>query len=137
VKSAQWASSATPDQLTEARAIRLLETTDPTADFPVETTVEWNPPAATKTGSIRVVAKLDAVRAFLPFNGRGQFRVTLGVQVPNRAYAVNSVLPDYDLKEGTFRFRAPITVPADATAVVLVIEELNSGLWGSSRISVQ
>jgi len=135
VKSARWTASATPDQMAEARAIRLLEE-NASGDFPVDVTAEWSAPGATKSGAVRVVAKLDSVAAFLPANHRGQFRITMAVQTANRAYAVNSILPDQTLTDASFRFRAPINVPADATAVVLVIEELSTGFWGSARLAM-
>jgi len=136
VRSTQWISSATLDEIAQARAIRLLDESA-SGDFPVEVTAEWNTPGATKSGTVRVIAKLDSIAAFLPANHRGQFRITMGVKTANKAYAVNSILPDQILTDASFRFRAPINVPADATAVLLVIEELGTGSWGIAHIPLQ
>jgi VWFA-related protein len=136
VRTAQWVSSATPDDLAQLRAIKLLDATNFTGDFPVNVMVEWNAPGANKTGTMRVVGRLDAVRAFLPASGRGAFRVTMAVQVPNKAFAVNTLLPDSDFSSGFFQFGAPISIPADATGMSLVIEEMSSGLSGTARVTV-
>jgi hypothetical protein len=137
VRSVQWSSSATPDQIAQTRAIGLIEVPSATGDFPVEATVEWNPPGAKKSGIMRVSAPLASIRSFLPTTGKANFRITMAIHVPpNNAFAVNSAIPNYDFADGTFHFRAPIDVPASASAIVLVIEEMSSGLWGSARIEV-
>jgi VWFA-related protein len=138
VRSTQWASSATPEQMAETRATNLLQMDPGVSDFPLDAKVEWNPVAATRSGVMTVVAQLDSVRSLFPTGGRGNFRVTMAVQVPpNKAFTVKSVLPNYDVNQPTFHFRAPITIPADASAIALVIEETGSGLAGTARVTIQ
>ncbi|MCY0726022.1 hypothetical protein OVW19_30225, partial [Klebsiella pneumoniae] len=76
------------------------------------------------------------IRQLVPAGAKGHFRITLAVQIGKRVVVVNRAVSDYDLSEGVFRFRTPLDLPADATAVVLVIEETTTGVWGSTRIDI-
>jgi hypothetical protein len=137
VRSARFAASASPDSIAETRAIGLLKSANYQGDLPTEGSVEWAAAAGPKkSGTLRAVTKVDLVKSLLPAGAKGQFRITLAVQLGKEAVVVNRAVPDYDMSEGVFRFRTPLDLPPTATAVVLVIEETVTGIWGSTRVDI-
>jgi hypothetical protein len=137
VHAAKFAASTTPEELASARALGLLKNATYGGDLATEGAVDWAAPSGPKkSGTLRAVTKVDLVKQILPPGAKGQFRITLAVQLGKEAVVVNRAVPDYDLGEGVFRFRTPLDLPANATAVVLVIEETTTGAWGSTRVDV-
>ncbi|HEV7243151.1 MAG TPA: hypothetical protein VGQ36_28250 [Thermoanaerobaculia bacterium] len=131
VRSARWASSATPDEMAEQRALGQLQEGAFTGDLPVEATVEWTSNTARRQGTLRVVSKI-------PDLTKGDFRFTLAVLVPpSESFVVNRNLAGYQLANGEFRLRTPLDLPPATSVVVVSIEEMSTGAWGSSRIKVQ
>ena len=131
VRSARWAASATPDEMAEQRALgQLLEGATFTGDLSVEAAVDWTTNTARRQGTLRVVSKI-------PDLTKGDFRFTLAVLVPpNESFVVNRHLAGYQLPNGEFRLRTPLDLPPATTVVVVSIEEMSTGLWGSSRMNV-
>jgi VWFA-related protein len=133
VRSARWASSATPDEMAEQRALAQLHDGAFIGDLQVEATVEWTPNSARRQGTLRVVSKLpDFIKGT-----KGDFRFTLAVLVPpNESFVVNRQLAGYQLTNGEFRLRTPLDLPPATSVVVISIEEMSTGMWGSARIKV-
>jgi len=131
VRTARWAASATPDEMSEQRALGQLQEGGFTGDLPVEATVDWSANTARKQGTLRVVSKIPGLT-------QGDFRFTLAIQVPpNQAFVTNNHLAGFKLADGVFRFRTPLDLPPATSVVVITIEEMSTGMWGSSRIKVQ
>ncbi len=138
VRAARWASSSTPEEIAETRALRLLRETTFGGDLPVQSSVEWAAMAERRNGTLRATASLELLANVVPPGARGEFRFTLAVlMLPNRVTVVNRLVTDYDLSGGTFRIRTPIDVPAEVSRMVVVIEETATGLWGSSRLDIR
>jgi hypothetical protein len=133
VRSARWASSATPDEMAEQRALgQLQEGATFTGDLPVEATVDWTANPSRKQGTLSVVSKPPGVDL-----KQGDFRFTLAVLVPpGEAFVTNKPLNAYQLSNGEFRLRTPLDLPLATSVVVIAIEDLANGMWGSSRIKV-
>ena len=132
VRSARWASSSTPDEMSEQRALAQLHDGGFTGDLPVEATVEWTSSAPRRQGTLRVVSKIPGLTA-----PQADFRFTLAVLVPpNQAFVTNKPLPAFQVSSGEFRLRMPLDLPPATSVVVISIEELSSGMWGSSRITI-
>jgi hypothetical protein len=137
VRAAHFAASATPDSMSETRAVGLLKTASYTGDLSTEGAIDWTTTTAPKkSGTLRALTDVALVRQLLPAGAKGQFRITLAVQIDKRVVVVNRAVSDYDLSEGVFRFSTPLDLPSNATAVVLVIEETTTGVWGSTRIEI-
>lgn len=137
VRAIRWASSSTPDEIAETRALGLLGAYSYAGDLPVESSVQWESGNGRRRGTLRATTKLDLVSKFLPAAARGEFRFTLAVQVPpNRAFVVNRVISNYDLSPGLFQVRSPIDLPRGASLMVVVVEETATGLWGSARVEL-
>ncbi len=137
VRTAHYATSATPESMAETRAVGLLKTATYTGDLSMESTVEWTATTGPKkSGTLRALTNVDLVKRLLPPGAKGQFRITLAVQLGKEAIVVNRAVSDYDLTEGVFRFRTPLDLPAKATALILVIEETTTGVWGSTRVTL-
>jgi hypothetical protein len=130
VRSAHWAASATPEEMSEQRALAQLLDSTFTGDLSVQSTVEWSANTARRQGTLNVVSKI-------PDLTKGDFRFTLAVLVPpNESFVVNKHLAGYQLPNGEFRLRTPLDLPAATSVVVVAIEELSTGMWGSSRMPV-
>jgi hypothetical protein len=131
VRSARWASSATPDEMAEQRALGQLQEGAFAGDLPVEATVEWTSNTARRQGTLRVLSKIPDLK-------QGDFRFTLAVLVPpSESFVVNRNLAGYQLANGEFRLKTPLDLPPATSVVVVSIEEMSTGAWGSSRIKVQ
>jgi VWFA-related protein len=131
VRAARWAAAATPDEMSEQRALGQLHEPGFTGDLSLDTTVEWSANTERKQGMLRVAAKV-------PGFTRGDFRFTLAVLVPpSQAFVTNRHLEGYQLSDGEFRLRTPLDLPAGTSVVVISIEEMSTGMWGSSRIKVE
>jgi hypothetical protein len=134
VRAARFAASSTPAEMADRRAVNLLRAAAFQGDLNVDGVVDWEASGGpTKRGTLRAVADVALVRRLLDAGAKGQFRITLAVQVGNEAVVVNRSAADYDVSQGVFRFRTPLELPGNATAVVMVIEETTTGLWGSTR----
>jgi VWFA-related protein len=130
VRAARWAASSTPDEMSEQRALAQLLEGSFTGDLPVEATVDWTTNTARRQGTLRVVSKI-------PDLTKGDFRFTLAVLVPpNESFVVNKHLAGYQLPNGEFRLRTPLDLPPATSVVVVSIEEMSTGMWGSSRMTV-
>jgi len=133
VRSARWASSATPDEMAEQRALAQLHEGAFIGDLQVEAIVEWTANTARRQGTLRVVSKMPDIMK----STKGDFRFTLAVLVPpNESFVVNRHLAGYQLPNGEFRLRTPLDLPPATSVVVISIEEMSTGMWGSSRIKV-
>jgi len=134
VRAARWSASATPDEMAEQRALaQLPEGSTFIGDLPVEATVEWSANTARKQGKMRVTSKIPGGLT------KGDFRFTLAVLVPPKeAFVTTRPLTGYRLSsDGTFDLQTPIDLPPATSVVVISIEEISTGMWGSSRIKVQ
>ncbi len=137
VRTARFAMSVTPDVYAQTRAIGLLKSATYQGDLRAESAVEWATTTGDKkSGTLRAAANVDLVKRLLPSGAKGQFRVTVAVQIGKEAIVVNRDIPDYDLSEGVFRLRTPLDLPSHATAVVVVVEEKTTGVWGSTKLDI-
>lgn len=137
VRTARFAMSSTPDAIAETRAVGLLKSATYQGDLMTEGAMEWTTTAGpNKSGMLRALTQVELVKRLLPAGAKGQFRITLAIQMGKEAVIVNRAVPDYDMKDGVFRFRTPLDLPVTASKVVLVIEETTTGAWGSARIDV-
>jgi hypothetical protein len=131
VRATRWAASSTPDEMAEQRALAQLHGGTFTGDLPVQATVEWTANPERRQGSLHVVAK--------PAGGlaKGDFRFTLAILVPpEQAFVTNKPLPGFRLNGGVFDLRTPLDLPAKTSVVVIAIEDVATGMWGSSRIEI-
>jgi hypothetical protein len=133
VRTARFATSATPDDVARTRAVELLKAASYTGDLPAEATIEWDE-GARKIGLLRAVTNVDLVKQLLPAGAKAHFRITLAVQVGKNAVIVNRAVTDYDITGAVFRFRTPLELPRNASDVVIVVEETTTGAWGSARV---
>ena len=75
------------------------------------------------------------VKQLLPPGAKGDFRFTLAIRVPDKwNFVTNHIISGYKLDEGVFRVKTPVDFPEGTSAVAVVIEEINTSLWGSAKI---
>ena len=87
----------------------------------------------TKSGTLRAAARVDLIKRLMPAGAKGNFRLTMAVQVGKDVIVINRDIPDVDMARGAVRFRTPVEVPQNATTLMVVIEETTTGVWGSAR----
>ena len=133
VRATRWATSSTPDEMAEQRALAQLQEGGFTGDLAVDAKVEWSAAnTARKQGSLHVVSKVPGLTA------KGDFRFTLAILVPpGQAFVTSRPLTGFRLNDGVFDMRTPLDLPPTTSVVVISIEEVSTGMWGSSRIQVQ
>ncbi len=137
VRAARFATSATAEDMAQTRALGLLKPSSYLGDLKTEGSIEWGPASAgQKNGTLRAVTDVDLIRRLLPPGAKAQFRITMAVQVGRDSIVVNRSVSDYVLAGKPFRFRTPIDVPSNASMIVLVIEEITTGVWGSTRLQI-
>ena len=137
VRSSRWAASATPVEMAEQRALGLLKGSAYTGDLPVDAKIEWISKPGRKAGNLTLAARGDAVKAALPAGSRADYRLTLAIQVPpNQAFVTTKELPPQDLANPLFTLRTPLDFPGGTSVVVLTLEDVATGMWGSARVEV-
>lgn len=138
VRSMQWAASSAPDEMAEARALGLLKADIPGGDLEVTSSVVWHAATTRRMGTLYGAANLAPIARVLPQGATTAFRVTLAVKVsPTSAFVVNRLVTEFDRAAPAFTFRAPADVPLDASLIVVTIEEINTGMWGSARVEIK
>lgn len=138
IRTARWAAASTPEEMAQARAVGLLREASGRGDLRVESSVVWDDDGPSRRrGTLYVVGVVDPVGRALPSNSVPSYRVTMAVEIPPRnTFVVTREVMDQYLSKGTFKYRAPVEVPANASQVVVTVEEMLTGLWGSSRFSL-
>lgn len=138
VRSAAWTSSSTPQEMAEARAAGLLRDTSTKGDLAVESAITWEGVAGGKRkGMLFVTAPLDTIRKALPPGAPLAFRVTLAVDLsPRSPFVLSRMVTDHDQKAPTFRYRSPIDLPTNVKQMIVMVEEVGTGSWGSAKIQV-
>jgi hypothetical protein len=137
VRAGQWATSTTPEQMSEARAISLLPG-GPNGDLTIDASTRWDAAIADRRkGSLHVATKIDPALALLSGQSRPLVRVTFAVQVEGKGtHVVNRLVTDYGGFSGPFKYSAPFEIPNDAAVIVVVVEEINTGIWGYARLNL-
>ena len=88
----------------------MLAANPPAGELVVASSATWAPKAEKRKGAIEAKADLDLVRS--------------------------RIIQNYDLTSGVFHLKTPMDVPAETSLIVLTIEEMKTGLWGSTRFVI-
>jgi hypothetical protein len=135
VRSAQWASSSTPDEMAEVRALNLLNDGGFAGELPVRASIAWSAASGRKKGMLEASADMTETRKLLPPGARGDFRFTLAIRVPEKGnFVTNHLISGYKMDDGSFRVKTPVDFPDGTSAVVVVVEEINTSMWGSATV---
>jgi hypothetical protein len=80
---------------------------------------------------------IDSAIAVLPSQARPLVRVTFAIQSENKgAVLVNRLITDYGSSTGPFKYSVPLAIPNDPAVIIVVVEEINTGIWGYARLTV-
>jgi hypothetical protein len=141
VSSMRWATSTTPEQMSEARALALLGggSGGPGGNLAVDIATDWDESVVgRRKGKLRLTSNIDSAIAVLPGQSRVLVRVTFAIQVEKKsAFLLNRLVTDYGAASGPFKYSAPLEIPDDAGMIVVVVEEINTGIWGYARLSLK
>ncbi|MGZ8867337.1 MAG: hypothetical protein ACXW2P_03260, partial [Thermoanaerobaculia bacterium] len=89
-----------------------------------------------RKGILEASADMTEAKKLLPPGARGDFRFTLAIRVPDKGnFVTNHLLTGYKMDDGSFRVKTPVDFPEGTSAVVVVVEEINTSMWGSARIN--
>jgi hypothetical protein len=138
VRAGQWAVSTTPEQISEARALGLLGG-GPGGDLAVDVSADWDESVVgLRKGMLHLATKIDSAIAVLPSQSRPLVRVTFAIQIEKKgAHLLNRLITDYGDSTGPFKYGVPLELPHDASMIVVVIEEINTGIWGYARLPLK
>ena len=91
-----------------------------------------------RSGELRVRVDFTSLKDVLVLLGKARMRVTVAVEVTGAEPFVSHQEAEADpSQEGTgWSYRVPLTWPPEAKQVVVVVEELATGAWGTSRMSL-
>jgi len=141
VRAMLWATSTTPGQMSEARALALLSggSGGPGGDLVVNLSTDWDESVAgRRKGKLLLTTNIDSAIAVLPGQSRVLVRVTFAIQVERKsAFLLNRLVTDYGAASGPFKYSAPLEIPDDAGMIVVVVEEINTGIWGYARLPLK
>lgn len=137
VRAGQWATSTTPEQMSEARAIGLLPG-GPGGDLAVDVSTDWDRAVVDRRkGTLHLKTSIDSAVAVLPSQSRPLVRITFAIQSENKgAVLVNRLVTDYGGSTGPFKYSVPLAIPNDPAVIVVVVEEINTGIWGYARVAL-
>jgi hypothetical protein len=138
VRAMQWASSSTLEEMATKRALDLLTRRTPGGELQVTSAVDWDSSAGRRIGTIHGTAQLGPFMPIFRKDVPSAFRVTFAVHVPPKdAFVVTRFVTDADVSSGTFRYRAALDFPAAASLLVVTVEEVSTGIWGSARVVIR
>lgn len=131
-----WVRSSTPEAVVEARVRRILDGEIEAGDLVVQATFKPEEPGS-RTGVLE--AKLDLSRPGPrpPRAEQASVRVTVawGAEDGEPAFR-HEVLYKQDLTGSFWSYGGPITLPQEAAWVLVVVEELAGGGWGSWAVEL-
>lgn len=138
IRTLKWSSEATPDDVAAARVVAILRDGQPTGELPTKVNVQWGPATdGPRKGQIVIDSSLAPMAAAAPAKNAA-FRVTiLAREEGQQPMLIHRIVNDYDASNGTFRYTAPITAPANKLELIVAVEELATGVWGGGRALVQ
>jgi hypothetical protein len=138
VRAMQWASSSTPEEMATLRALSVMTQQGARGELEVTSAADWETSTPRRFGSIYGSARLDPILPILRKDIPSSFRVTFAVHVPPKdAFVISRFVTKADITGGTFRYRAPIDIPAGASLIVVTVEEIGTGTWGSARLPIR
>lgn len=135
VRTSQWASSTTAEEVASARVASLLRGRDERGDIPLKAKIEW----VTKErggrfgGLLFVNADLEELAPILR-DAKPTFRVTIAARGGGQAFAVHRTVTEWDRASMSFAYSAPITAPNGKISIAVSVEELGTGAWGAAVV---
>lgn len=125
VRAQQWVATPNPKESEAELAISRLGDADRAGELPVD--------GVLKPGSIEGTAKLDVLSELIKIESRRAFRLTLAVLKLPTATVISKV-GNVDVADGVFRYRLAMDLPDSASAVIVTVEDVETGAWGSVRV---
>ena len=149
VRGPRWRSLGTPTGLADLRLDRVL-TAGVEGDLTLAAVLEVpnvedasddpSEPAQPVRASLDVRLDLHDLEGEALRSGGTQADMRVSVQalgMSGEPLILREVVPGQDLSSGLeWRFQRRLDLPADATAVAVLVEELGSGIWGGRRATV-
>ncbi|MEM9599154.1 MAG: VWA domain-containing protein, partial [Acidobacteriota bacterium] len=144
VRAPRYAARGLPPALADLRLGRVLGGRDDEGDLSLAAVLEVGAGGETGTASdLTTPASLETRLDLHDLEGQGgldsvDLRLTVAATgAAGERRLLQEVLRDQNLGQGQeWRLRRNVDLPADATAVAVVIEELDGGRWGGRRAAV-
>ncbi len=140
VRAPLWIASETLEEIAFERARNMVEGNLEGGELSLQAAIffpsarEENYSGGPRRGTLAVRADLAPLAALRHTLQTADVRVSLAVFYPERdPFTHHQVVRSQDLSlEGTWDFSTQLNLPADAARVVVVVEELASGVWGAA-----
>ncbi|NIA01526.1 MAG: VWA domain-containing protein [Bacteroidia bacterium] len=139
VLAPRWISAATPLWVSAARAGRFLdEPDDAEGPLPTEAILRPDPAGAARPGMMAALLEVALNLKGIQAVENPHFRVTMALTViddpPSIGY--EQIRPGSLSGMDRWQYRQAILVPEDMTQGVVIIEELQTGLWGAAALEI-
>ena len=139
VLAPKWISAATPLWVSAARAGRLFDEPDAdTHSLPIEAILRPDTADASRPGMMGALLEIGLGLQGIQSIESPQFRVTMALTVIDDPPSIGfeQIRPGSLSGMDRWRYRQAILVPEDLTQGVVVVEELNTGLWGAATLDI-
>jgi hypothetical protein len=139
VRTSRYLLTGSPASASRGRAIRVLEGSEKPEDVPVFATLARSGTTGSgqRSGMLRVVANFSSVRDVLVAGSAAvPLRLTLAVDLGEDEPFTSSEEVDWHPESESWRHQVPLTWPAEARRVAVLVEEVSTGLSGAAIVAV-
>jgi len=137
VRAQHWVAGQTPPEIASARTMGLLDGATHSGELPVAATLTLGPPADRRRGTLRGSVKLDALSLLLEENSRRSFRITVASRQGSQVQVISRIAPDTDVSSRVFTYRIGLDFVEPPSALVVMVEDVLTGAWGSARVGAR
>lgn len=138
VRAPRWTSRGVPAAVAELRVRRLLLGAPDDGDLDVAAVVRVGEPGESPAGDLEARLQLGDLYGEDTRPGDAAFRVTVGIAVAGEAPRTRlETVTGQDLTGlREWRYRSTVDLPAEATEVAVLVEDLVHERWGGTRAGV-
>lgn len=138
IRAPKYLLTGSPESASIHRAMRALEGTDRARDLPL--TVSLSPTGASEKGRfggmLRIGASFSGLAEVIQEGAPLRLRLAVAVAVKNAPPFTTSQEIEWTPESMSWLYQVPLTWPVGAERVAVVVEEVSTGLAGSSVVDV-
>jgi hypothetical protein len=138
VRAPAFLLTGTPSARSIHRAVRVLERSESPGDVPVKAALGGasSMPGGRYGGLLRIAASFGASRAAIEDLSIVRIRLSIAVGISGSEPFTTSQEVDWRADTYSWLYAVPLTWPADAQQVAVLVEEVSTGLAGSAVVPI-
>ncbi len=138
VKTTTVVASETSEGQATVRVRRLLQGSGDRGDLPVDIVIGETQRVKNDllSAEVNIIVDLSAIEPLTAADGTRVFRVSLGVIASGREPFVLHRLETVAGRVGGWRYVIPLQWPSGPADLAVVVEDLESGFWGGTRVDL-